>query len=96
MKGNMARSSTRNTGEILVGNYAPFTAGNYAIGITAVLPTDGYAKSVSGITSKDMVKTSTIGILDREALHRLLPTIREIGKWEGLPSHVLAVEKTFG
>jgi histidinol dehydrogenase len=85
----------RNAGEILVGDYAPFTAGNYAIGITAVLPTNGYAKSVSGITSKDMVKTSTIGKLDKKALHRLLPTIREIGKWEGLPSHVLAVEKRF-
>ena len=88
-------SGIRNAGEILVGDYAPFTAGNYAIGITAVLPTNGYAKSVSGVTSKDMVKTSTIGILDREALYRLLPTIREIGKWEGLPSHVLAVEKRF-
>ncbi len=85
----------RNAGEILIGDYAPFTAGNYAIGITAVLPTNGYAKSVSGVTSKDMVKTSTIGMLNKDALHRLLPTIQEIGKWEGMPSHVLAVEKRF-
>lgn len=82
-----------NAGEILIGDYTPFSAGNYAIGITAVLPTNGYAKNISGITAKDMIKISTIGELDRQALEKLLPTISEIGKWEGLPSHILAAEK---
>ena len=85
----------KHAGEILVGDYAPFTAGNYAIGITAVLPTNGFARNTSGITAKDMVKASTIGKLTKEALGELLPTIQEIGKAEGLPSHVLAVEKRF-
>ena len=85
----------KNAGEILIGNYAPFTAGNYAIGITAVLPTNGFARNISGITAKDMVKVSTIGELTKEALAELLPTIREIGRAEGLPSHVSAVEKRF-
>ena len=87
--------NVRNAGEILVGDYTPFTAGNYAIGIAAVLPTNGYAKNVSGITVRDMVKTSTIGRLTKDALRELLPTIREIGKSEGLPSHVIAAERRF-
>ena len=85
----------RNAGEILIGDWAPFTAGNYAIGITAVLPTNGYARNVSGITAKDMVKISTIAELNRAALEKLRPAIREIGKHEGLPAHALAVEKRF-
>lgn len=84
-----------NAGEILIGDYTPFTAGNYCIGITAVLPTNGYAKNISGITSKDMVKISTIGKLNRGALEELLPSIQAIGKYEDLPGHVLAVEKRF-
>lgn len=82
-----------NAGEILIGDYTPFSAGNYAIGITAVLPTNGYARNISGVTSKDMIKTSTIGELDQNALKKLLPTIKEIGTWEGLPMHVLAAEQ---
>lgn len=84
-----------NAGEILIGDYTPFTAGNYCIGITAVLPTNGYAKNISGITSKDMVKISTIGKLNRDALEELLPSIQAIGKYEDLPGHVFAVEKRF-
>ncbi|MBN2534925.1 MAG: histidinol dehydrogenase [Spirochaetales bacterium] len=88
-------NNVRNAGEILIGENTPFTAANYAIGITAVLPTNGYARTISGITSKDMIKISTIGKLNKSALHELLPVIREIGKHEGLPSHILAVEKRF-
>ncbi|MDF2717733.1 MAG: hisD, partial [Paenibacillus sp.] len=81
-----------NAGEILIGPYTPFSAANYGIGITAVLPTNGYAKSFSGITSKEMIKTSTIGKLDKEALSGLLPIIKELGGYEQLPCHVRAAE----
>ena len=82
----------RNAGEILIGSHTPFSAANYAIGITAVLPTNGYARVVSGITCRDMLKYSTVGSLSREALVELLPTIRSLGTYEGLPFHVRAAE----
>jgi histidinol dehydrogenase len=85
----------KNTGEILVGAHTPFSAANYAIGITAVLPTNGFARAFSGITCKDMLKTSTIGKLTPSALERLRPTIKQIGNYEGLPSHVMASEIRF-
>jgi histidinol dehydrogenase len=83
----------RNAGEILLGQFTPFSAANYAIGITAVLPTNGFARAFSGITCKDMLKTSTIGGLSETALKELLNTIEEIGRHEGLPCHVEAARK---
>lgn len=75
-------------GELLLGDFTPFSAGNYAIGITAVLPTNGFARNVSGVTCRDMMKTTTIGRLSRDALIELRPTIEALGRHEGLPYHV--------
>ena len=85
----------RNAGEILIGESTPFSAANYAIGITAVLPTNQYAKSFSGITARDMVKYSTIGKLSKEALEQLYPIIQEMGAYEHLPAHVKAADIRF-
>ena len=62
-------------GEILLGDHTPFSAANFAIGITAVLPTNGFSRSFSGITCKDMLKTSTVGSLSRSALAELRPAM---------------------
>ncbi len=86
-------SGIRNTGEILLGHNTPFSAANYAIGITAVLPTNGFARAFSGITCKDMIKTSTIGALSEDALKELKDTIDALGEHEGLPCHVEAAIK---
>ncbi|MBN2417935.1 MAG: histidinol dehydrogenase [Deltaproteobacteria bacterium] len=86
-------SRIQNTGEILLGHNTPFSAANYAIGITAVLPTNGFARAFSGITCKDMIKTSTIGSLSEDALKELKDTIDALGEHEGLPCHVDAAVK---
>jgi histidinol dehydrogenase len=82
----------KNAGEILLGHFTPFSAANYAIGITAVLPTNGFARAFSGITCKDMLKTSTIGALSEPALKTMFQTIEELGTHEGLPCHVEAAQ----
>ncbi len=82
----------RHAGEILIGGSTPFSAANYGIGITAVLPTNHFAKAFSGVTSKDMVKVSTIGRLEPEALQSLYPIIQEMGVYEHLPCHVKVAE----
>ena len=82
----------RNAGEILVGDHTPFSAGNYALGITAVLPTNGFARNTSGITCRDMMKTSTIGKLNETAFRELAPVIREIAAHENLPYHGMAAD----
>ena len=79
-------------GELLVGPYTPFAAANYAIGITAVLPTNGAARSLSGVTARDMLRTTTLGELDQVALATLVPTVAALARYEGLPCHAKAVE----
>jgi histidinol dehydrogenase len=79
-------------GELLLGSYTPFAAANYAIGITAVLPTNGAARSLSGITARDMLRTTTLGELDQVALSTLAPTIATLARYEGLPCHAAAAE----
>jgi histidinol dehydrogenase len=79
-----------NAGEILAGPFTTFSAANYLIGITAVLPTNGFAKRFSGITCKDMMKYSSFGKLTKEAINALYPGIKAIGEYEGLPCHVKA------
>jgi len=86
-------TKVKNAGEILLGHNTPFSAANYAIGITAVLPTNGFARAFSGITCKDMLKTSTIGALSEFALKELKDTIDALGEHEGLPCHVDAAVK---
>jgi histidinol dehydrogenase len=87
-----ALTSINNAGEILIGKYTPFSAANYGIGITAVLPTNHFARAFSGVTSKDMVKYSTIGRLSKDALQEIYPIIKEIGNYEQLPCHVKAAD----
>jgi histidinol dehydrogenase len=87
-----AAISTAVAGEVLLGAHTPFSAANYALGITAVLPTNGMARSLSGITARDMLRTTTLGELDQSALTALTPTIATLARYEGLPCHAAAAE----
>jgi len=89
---NRALTNINHAGEILIGEYTPFSAANYGIGITAVLPTNHFARAFSGVTSKDMVKYSTIGRLSKDALQEIYPIIKEMGNYEQLPCHVKAAD----
>lgn len=82
-------------GELLLGEHTPFAAANYAIGITAVLPTNGAARAISGITARDMRRTMTFAELDPAALARLGPTIETLAEYEGLPCHAAAAKARF-
>jgi histidinol dehydrogenase len=75
-----------------LGPYTPFSAANYAIGITAVLPTNGAARAIPGITARDMLRTTTVGELDATVLAALTPTIGTLARYEGLPCHAAAAE----
>ena len=85
-----ALEGIRHAGEILIGSDTPFSAANYGIGITAVLPTNRFARAWSGVTARDMMKASTVGRLDPGALRGIAPVIREFARCEGLPAHEAA------
>ena len=83
--------SIRNAGEILLGQDTPFSAGNYAIGVPAALPTGGAARTGSGITALSFLKSSSVASLDATGLAAVRPVVERLGTYEGFPAHVMAV-----
>ncbi|HVI86502.1 MAG TPA: histidinol dehydrogenase, partial [bacterium] len=81
----------RHAGEVLLGQHTPFSAGNYAIGVPAALPTSGFARVVSGVTVLTYLKATSVAHLRGPALTRLRPLIERLGRYEDFPAHVLAV-----
>lgn len=76
--------------EILLGE-TPFSAGNYLLGVPATLPTGGFARRASGVTSRTFLKTSSIAQTTPAALARLAPGIIALAEHEGFPAHAAAV-----
>jgi histidinol dehydrogenase len=81
----------RNAGEILVGQDTPFSAGNYAIGVPAALPTSGFARVASGVTVLSYLKATSVASLDARGLAAVRPVVERLGRYEDFPAHVLAV-----
>jgi histidinol dehydrogenase len=81
-------NSITKAAEVLVGKHTPFVAANYCVGIPAVLPTGGFARSFSGITARQFLRFVSFANLDEKALAGLYPTISALGLAEGLPNHV--------
>jgi histidinol dehydrogenase len=91
-----ALALVRNAGEVLIGQDTPFSAGNYAIGVPAALPTSGFARVASGITVLSYLKATSVAQLNAEGLRRLRPVVERLGRYEDFPAHVLAVEARGG
>ncbi len=83
----------RNAAEVLLGPHTPPSAGNYAIGVPAALPTGGAARRDSAITVWTYLKVSSIARLSPEGLERVRPVVERLGHYEGFPAHVLSVQE---
>jgi histidinol dehydrogenase len=83
----------KNAGEILLGAYTPSSAATYAIGINAVLPTGGFGRTYSVVSTFDFLKRSSIGYLTREGFERLKHTIVTLADYEEFPAHALAIRE---
>ncbi|HXX37127.1 MAG TPA: histidinol dehydrogenase [bacterium] len=81
----------RNAGEVLLGQDTPFSAGNYAIGVPAALPTSGFARVGSGVTVLSYLKATSVAHLDARGLAAVRPVVEQLGRYEDFPAHVLAV-----
>ena len=84
--------SITNAGSIFLGYWSPESAGDYCSGTNHVLPTYGYAKSISGISVSSFTKSISVQELTRSGLARLSSTIIELARAEGLEAHARAVE----
>jgi histidinol dehydrogenase len=80
-----------NAGSVFIGNYSCESAGDYASGNNHTLPTNGYAKSYSGVSLDSFVKKITFQKLTANGIQNLGPTIELMAAAEQLDAHKNAV-----
>lgn len=80
-----------NAGSVFLGNYTPESVGDYASGTNHTLPTNGFARSYSGVSLDSFVKKITFQKLSREGLRLLGPSVEIMAEAEELIAHKNAV-----
>jgi len=86
-------AKVKNAGSVFIGNYSPESVGDYASGTNHTLPTNGYAKAYSGITTQSFMKTIQFQELTSGGLENLGPEVVRMAMEEGLDGHAIAVSK---
>jgi len=81
-----------NAGSIFIGPYACESAGDYASGTNHTLPTSGWAKSVSGVSTDSFIKKITIQDIDMNGMKSLGETIITMAEGESLIAHANSVK----
>ncbi len=81
----------RNAGSVFIGNYTPESAGDYASGTNHTLPTNGYAKSFSGVNIDAFLKKVTFQKISKSGIQNIGPAIEIMAEAEGLQAHKNAV-----
>ncbi|MEM9273781.1 MAG: histidinol dehydrogenase [Cyanobacteria bacterium P01_F01_bin.143] len=82
-----------NAGEILLGEYTPIPTANYCLGVNAILPTGGFARSYSAVSVFDFLKRSGIGYLTKAGFDKLKKTTFTLADYEGFSAHAMAVKE---
>ena len=82
----------RNAGSIFLGNYTPESAGDYASGTNHTLPTNGFARSYSGVNLDSFTKKITLQSISKAGLSHLGDTIIDMAEAESLQAHANAVK----
>ena len=82
-----------NAGSIFLGAWSPEPMGDYCSGTNHVLPTYGYARTYSGLSVLDFVKSVTVQELSPAGLRALGPTAVTLAELEGLDAHAKAVTR---
>ena len=83
----------RNAGEILLGEHAPFTLANYAVGANAVLPTGGRAKTWSAVSVRDFMKAHSVIEIDTAGYAELKQHCQVLAEYEGFFTHHQALAR---
>ncbi|MGH1350546.1 MAG: histidinol dehydrogenase [Methyloligellaceae bacterium] len=91
-----ALGKIRNAGEILLGENSVITIGNFCLGVNAILPTGGNAKTAGCLTVHDFMKRSSIGLINKEGFASLGPVAKKLADYEGFPAHANALSYRLG
>lgn len=79
-------------GSVFLGHLSPESAGDYASGTNHTLPTNGYARSYSGVSVDSFVKKITYQKLNQKGLESIGPAVIAMAEAEGLRAHAAAVK----
>jgi histidinol dehydrogenase len=82
-------------GTYCLGQYSPITAGNFAAGPNAILPTGRFGRMFSGVSVDTFIKKPTVEKLSKEGLKNLRKTITTLSDFEGFPGHTNSVDVRF-
>ena len=82
----------QHTGSVFLGKYSAESMGDYASGTNHVLPTYGYAKTVSSLGLADFSKRMTVQEISKDGLKDLGPVVSLLAEKELLDAHKLAVD----
>jgi len=82
-----------NAGSIFLGPWSAEPLGDYCAGPNHVLPTDGHARTLSGLSVRDFVKTIPVQEVSAAGLRALGPTATVLADLEGLDGHANAVRQ---
>ena len=81
-----------NAGSVFIGPWTPEAVGDYASGTNHTLPTNGFAKSFSGISLDSFTKGITFQSLTEEGLRNIGPVVETLAKAEHLEAHRRAIQ----
>jgi histidinol dehydrogenase len=88
---NQILSKIQNAGAVFLGGYSPVAFGDYSSGLNHVLPTAGYAKTYSGLSIIDFVKTINFLQCSKGGYQNLKNTAVTIAEMEGFDAHAKSV-----
>ena len=80
-----------NAGSVFLGNFTPESAGDYASGTNHTLPTSGFAKAYSGVSTDAFLKKITFQHLSVNGLENIGNTVETLAAAEGLQAHKNAI-----
>ncbi len=78
-------------GSVFMGNFTPESAGDYASGPNHTLPTNGWARSFSGVNMDSFVRKITFQEITTSGLKNLGPVVETMAAAEELEAHKNAV-----
>jgi len=83
-------------GAVFVGPYAAETLGDYAAGPSHVLPTDGAARTMGGVTTASFMTSMSVQCVTAAGAAALAPVAAQLARMEGLEAHARAADLRSG
>jgi len=83
-------------GAVFVGAFAAETLGDYAAGPSHVLPTDGSARTLGGVTTASFMTSMSVQVVTEAGAAALGPIAARLARLEGLEAHARAADLRSG